>query len=452
MFESSHTPPPAPAGIDRPGVLEIRAWARGLAGAGAGLSDAERIDALRALEELKAAAAAAQARITADFAASQREDQRARHVRADEVGKGIAAQVALARRESPHRGAALVRLADAMVRQMPRTLAALERGVISEHRAGILVTQTSCLAAGDRALVDAEVAGDLRRLSLWGNQRLEAEVKRTAYRRDPQSMVSRAAHAVRDRRVSIRPAPDTMVWLTALLPVAEGVSCYASLTRSADTARAAGDGRTRGQVMADSLVERLTGRSHDSGPPVSVSLVMTDRALLAGHDEPAHVMGHGPIPAALARQALGRAERAWLRRLYTAPGSGQLVSQEAGSRLFPRALARFIALRDQTCRTPWCDAPIRHTDHVSEAAAGAPTSALNGQGLCEACNQAKTAPGWTARTLTGLSRAGPHTVRTTTPTGHAYTGRAPDPPGAPRARSRWAVDWVFTDTPLTLAA
>ncbi|EFD74774.1 conserved hypothetical protein [Mycobacterium tuberculosis GM 1503] len=47
-----------------------------------------------------------------------------------------------------------------------------------------------------------------------------------------------------------------MTYLTALLPVAQGVSVYAALTRAADTRC---DGRSRGQVMADTLVERVTG-------------------------------------------------------------------------------------------------------------------------------------------------------------------------------------------------
>ena len=75
-----------------------------------------------------------------------------------------------------------------------------------------------------------------------------------------------------------------------------------------------------------------------------------------------------------------------------------------------------MAVRDQTCRTPWCDAPIRHCDHVIAVEAGGATSAGNGQGLCEECNYAKQAPGWTAR-----PRPGPrHTIETTTPTGHRY--------------------------------
>jgi hypothetical protein len=46
------------------------------------------------------------------------------------------------------------------------------------------------------------------------------------------------------------------------------------------------------------------------------------------------------------------------------PASGALVAMESRSRLFPKGLAHFIALRDDTCRTPYCDAPIRHTDHA----------------------------------------------------------------------------------------
>ena len=70
-------------------------------------------------------------------------------------------------------------------------------------------------------------------------------------------MVDRAAKATEDRTVTIRPAPDTMTYVTALLPVAQGVGVYAALKRAADTTF---DDRSRGQVMADTLVERVTGR------------------------------------------------------------------------------------------------------------------------------------------------------------------------------------------------
>ena len=51
---------------------------------------------------------------------------------------GVAAQVALARRESPHAGSRLVRLAYALTHEMPFLLELLERGVLSQapSRAG----------------------------------------------------------------------------------------------------------------------------------------------------------------------------------------------------------------------------------------------------------------------------------------------------------------------------
>ena len=51
---------------------------------------------------------------------------------------------------------------------------------------------------------------------------------------------------------------------------------------------------------------------------------------------------------------------------------------------------------------------------------------LNGQGDCEACNYTKQAPGWHTK---AINLHGGHTVEITTPTGHQYRSRAPDPPG-----------------------
>jgi hypothetical protein len=112
-----------------------------------------------------------------------------------------------------------------------------------------------------------------------------------------------------------------------------------------------------------------------------------------------------------------------LRRLYTDPETGQLVAMESTRRVFDGLLRRMLVLRDGRCRTPWCDAPVRHADHVVAHAEGGPTSLPNGQGLCERCNQTKTLPGWNARAL-GSDRGG-HIVRTTTPTGHSCDSTAP---------------------------
>ncbi len=87
-----------------------------------------------------------------------------------------------------------------------------------------------------------------------------AECQQAAYRLDAESFVTRRRRAEADRHVSLRPAPDCMTWLTALLPVKEGVAAYAALTRTAASARASGDPRSKGQVMADELVEAVGSR------------------------------------------------------------------------------------------------------------------------------------------------------------------------------------------------
>ena len=413
---------------------------------GGAVSDTERIDLIGRFEALKASLSAAQARLTAGFDSSQRQVQADAGVPTRRQGEGVASQVALARRESPVRGAQHLGLAKALVHEMPGTLAAMTRGRLSEWRATLIARETACVSREDRATIDATLTADLEALEGLGDRKLVAEARRLAYRLDPESVVRRNRKAEVERCVTIRPAPDTMTYLTCLLPVAQGVAAYAALTREADSLRAAGDPRSRGQAMADTVVTRLTGQRAADEVPLSVGLLMTDRALLAGDDEPAEIEGYGVVPAAWARELLGgTASEIELRRLYTAPRTGDLVAMDAQTRRFPDGLASLIDLRDRGCRTPWCDAPIRHRDHVVPQHAGGPTSAGNGQGLCERCNHAKEALGWRSR-----PRPGPrHTVEVTTPTGHRYRSTSPPMPGTPIENgSQCRVDFCFADVVL----
>ena len=381
------------------------------------------------LERLKSAAAAAQARAAAAFDATRRAAEAAAGVPTAKRGRGVASEVALARRDSPARGGRHLGFAKALVREMPHTLAALEQGQLSEWRATLIVRESACLDVDDRQRLDAELCGDPAGLEGMGDARVAAAAKAIAYRLDPHAVVDRAARAEADRTVTIRPAPDTMAYLTALLPVAQGVSVYAALRRAADTTF---DGRSRGQVMADTLVERATGRSATAATPIAVNLVLSDRTLLGGDTSPADIVGYGPIPAEVARRmvvdaAMDAHSRATLRRLYSHPKSGALVKMESRARRFPRGLAAFIGLRDQRCRTPYCDAPIRHLDHAQPHARGGPTDACNGQGSCARCNYAKEAAGWRVRT--DVDETGRHTAEFTTPTGRTYRSMAPPQPG-----------------------
>ncbi|ORA20759.1 HNH endonuclease, partial [Mycobacterium aquaticum] len=380
------------------------------------------------LERVKSAAAAGQARCAALLDAKRRAADAAAGIPKAKQGRGVASEVALARHDSPNCGNRHLGLANALVHEMPHTLAALESGVLSEWRATLIVRESACLSVEDRRVLDAQMCAEVTRLDGMGDARIEAEAKKIAYRLDPQAVVDRAAKAAQDRTVTIRPAPDSMTVVTVVVPVQQGVGVFAALKHRADTTC---DGRTRGQVMADTLVERVTGRPADVPEPVAVNLVISDQTLLGDDEHPAVIEGYGPMPAAVARNLVRAAvadtrSRATLRRLYRHPKSGALVAMESRSRRFPKALATFIGLRDQTCRTPYCDAPIRHRDHAHPHAAGGPTSALNGLGACERCNYVKESPGWEVRTSL---ENGVHTAEFVTPTGAHYRSTAPPPPG-----------------------
>ncbi|MCD4849753.1 HNH endonuclease [Arthrobacter sp. AK01] len=411
-----------------------------------GTASRELIEQIRGLEDLKSAIVGLQARAAVAFDLAQRQERAAAGVPASERGHGVGAQIALARRESPNRGSRLLGMAKALVTEMPHTMAALESGQLNEWRATLLVKETACLSAEDRCAVDEELSADTGTFEGKGDRAIIAAAKAAAYRRDPRSVAQRAAHASTERTVTLRPAPDAMTYLTALLPVAQGVAAYTALTRAADSARSAGDPRIRGQVMADTLVERITGRRGGiSG--IDLQLVMTDRTLVQGDSEPARLQGYGVVPAEWARALVGAGSGAlseqapaprqepaptrddeltvWLRRLYTAPAAGELLSMDSKARIFPQRLRRFIETRDDTCRTPYCDAPIRHIDHVVPWHSGGTTTLANGAGLCEACNHTKENPGWSANTMPGDR----HTLEITTPTGHSYRSKAPALPG-----------------------
>jgi hypothetical protein len=349
-------------------------------------------------------------------------------VPAAEAGAGIGPQVGLARRDSPFRGGRYVGLARALTCELPATMAALRVGDTSEWRATLVARETACLDPADRRVADAELGPALAGL---GDREVEAAARAVAYRLDPRAFVDRARGAVKDRTVTLRPAPDTMSRLGGFLPVAQGVATYAALSTEADRCRAEGDQRCRGQIMADTLVERVTGQAAAGAVPVEVTLVMSEETLLRGGDEPGDVAGGGPVPAGVARALVTDPDATvWLRRVYARPADGTLVAMDSQRRRFPKGLRRLLQVRDRTCRTPWCGAPIRHTDHVIPVAEGGTTSAANGQGLCEACNYTKQAPGWTATPAPGAAGAGDE-VEITTPTGHTYTSR---PPPLPRAR------------------
>ncbi len=211
-------------------------------------------------------------------------------------------------------GDRFVGLSRALVHEMPQTMAALSAGWCSERVAVAVVAATATLSVEDRGVVDARVGPLLGRL---GVKAAGGAAARVAAELDAASVVARMAAAVRSRRVTVRPAPDGMAYLSVLGPLKDVVGAYAALqarSKAVVSGQCPGEGpqgRGVGAVAADTALALLSGREAGQLQPVEVHLVITDRALLGSGDldrsvfEPARVPGHGSVPAPVAR--------AWLR-------------------------------------------------------------------------------------------------------------------------------------------
>ena len=386
--------------------------------------DAARIDRIALLERIQAAAAATQAAEMVGFAKSQVAAQQQAVLRDPKaVGRGIGDQLGLACHVSPFEGSRRLGVARALHAELPATAALLRDGRINAYVAQLVVTETRHLDPDQRRAVDAQLAAELADCA---PRRAAMLARRHAYAADPAGYVARGRTARADRRVTLRPAPDTMSLLTGLLPVEQGVACWAALRAHADTLQNGGDTRTRDQILADTLVERLTGQARATDVAAEVAIVVP-AAALGDPDtaEVAEVVGHGPVPAALAKDILaGSTGKRWWRRLFTAPHGG-IVGGDRQRRGFDGTLATLIGYRDgRRCREPFCEAPARHTDHIVRFEDGGPTSFTNGRAACVRSNQVREMPGWAVRLVHDGLGDQPHTVTTTTPTGHTYVSRA----------------------------
>ena len=208
--------------------------------------------------------------------------------------------------------------------------------------------------------MDADLAA--RHPERMSTKQAAATAKRLAHQADPEAAMARARKARTDRRVTLRPAPDTMSLPSGLLPVDQGVACLAALQAETATRRADGDPRSKGQIMADTLVARLTGQATAEDVGVEVGIQLPLGALIDPEDPTAaEIPGWGSLPAGLARELIVNAQgRARSRRLFTQPtrdGGQIVVDLDHRRRRFTDWLAELIRWRDWPCRDPFCDAP-----------------------------------------------------------------------------------------------
>ncbi|GAB2534095.1 DUF222 domain-containing protein [Brachybacterium huguangmaarense] len=294
---------------------------------------------------------------------------------------------------------------------------------------------------------------------------LDAAAIRRRLARDAERL-----HAQGDRRTSAQIASDLLCdtllgreggMETVQLEVGVVISDGALLSPAhGEPATIEGFGAIPPFLVRDELIRRFcagqfndapvgAGRLPDTGPPPDGPrgfTTLTPTASGAAPPGPAQhqesAQEHAPTsPSAPDPEARSAADppltdetMTLLRRLFAHPTTGQLVAVESRARAFPAGLARYLRLRDVSCRTPYCDASIRHLDHVRPWAEGGATSAANGEGLCAHCNLVKELLG------------------TVTPVGGGHASGTETDAGDPRAlrwESRLGLTATTTPTPLT---
>jgi hypothetical protein len=161
------------------------------------------------------------------------------------------------------------------------------------------------------------------------------------------------------------------------------------------------------------------GQGAEPGKPL-VSVIVPITMLLGLDDQPAELVGYGPIPADLAREIA--AEGTW-RRLLTDPVSGALLDYGRTTYTPPAGLAGFVRARDVYCRNPICRqrAATADLDHTIAWDEGGTTCQHNLWAGCRHDHRLKTfAPGWT------VDQYPDDRITFTTPTGHVYASHPHD--------------------------
>jgi hypothetical protein len=375
------------------------------------LSAADRIDLVTALQEQKNWLDAVQARVLAEIDAA---DGSPLNLSQEAVSLALKVPVLTAQRK--------LKTARTLVDELPRTLALLAAGEITDRHVQLIAEASWRLDADVIARFDTAVT---ERAADQTVSQLRQSVSRAELALDPATAQQRHTRALADRRVGFQPAADGMAELPVLLGAVEGRLIFTRLTAAA-TLLPAADIRTMDQKRADLLVDAvLSGLAQDALPELqgrrpAIQVVVAADTLLNLDDEPAHLLGYGPITAETARRLAADESGSW-RRLLTDPDTGHLLDISADRYRPGQRLRDFVDARDGVCAFPTCNQPGYRCEyeHVVPFEQGGRTCRCNGALACRRHNLCKAGTGWQYR------RNSDGSFTWTDDTGHRRTGHPP---------------------------
>ena len=325
------------------------------------LSDDTLIEAMIGFDRLASWAAARQARLLAELARRRPSDKAPYSARSAGVGSEYAPdEVGVALHLARGTACARIGLACRLLATLPDTHALWEAGQIDTSKARAIDDATVVLPDELARAVQARILDKAPEQTL---AQLKAALARAVIAADPDGAEQRHRQARRDRRVVVTAEPDGMGTLWAMLTATQAAGAFTWLTRlarglgaddprSMDTRRAdiltallsgqlvtdpdtsstptppprptrrrrrggAGDSRAAGgsPSRTNRVSDSNTGACGTviaAGPgrpiqPVTpgkplIQIVIPYSTLIGADDQPAELVGHGPIPASLARE------------------------------------------------------------------------------------------------------------------------------------------------------
>ena len=358
--------------------------------------------------------------------------------------------VATALRLSPNTAQIRIDVARTLSKYLPATCAALANGEISSSHATLIARETaSAIERGIDPLAISPIESKaLAHSEFHTAAQVGRKLKTLFAQYAPEDFEERVQIARDTRKVSIFPEGDGMSTLLAILPSEDAQLIFLAINEFIDIEAQSNvcieanqdsqameafrkqDFRSIDMKRADALtalaVDFLNGISGNgegaalglkstkiSGigafpinsaeiaadrriarrKPVSLNLTMDLPTLLGLKENPAELVGIGPIPASLGR--ILAADAKW-RKFITDPLTGNLLDMGRESYLPSQLLADFLSARDRTCRFPGCSQPTRvgDIDHAIPWDAGGQTNRENLGYLCRRHHRMKTHGGW----------------------------------------------------------
>ena len=374
------------------------------------LARSEAVDALQWLEERRSRLAVEQQRVmialaggaprTREITVRDDDDETRSFTLTDEAVEVIA----VALRRSPVTVRRQLASARTLLR-LPRVLAAMERGGVGVDHADQVAQVAHDLPDHLLPRYQRAVLGRLLRPgSVMTPGETGAFCRRVRARIDAAGEEGRRLRARRHEDVRIWAEDDGLACLQARLPLADAARVHAALDARARLQPYDPD-HSVGMRRAAALVDAICG---EPGTPVQQGAVgicvqvTVDLATVMGiDDEPALVTMPGgasePVTAGALRELLADPRiPVAMRRLLTAPNTGELLDRGRTCYRVPEDLRAFVVARDGTCRFPGCArrADRCDIDHIEPWHQGGRTDRVNLMALCRRHHVVKTHGEW----------------------------------------------------------